>query len=205
MSKIRQQGFSFPEELPPPANEVVNSFIAYTSRKEGAPHRYAGYINAPDIDLALEYACEHYGQDEECTSIWIHEVKDLTETPCADESVDPTSGSDAEDSNADPEWVVFTQKHRGDIHIETGLLHAPNAENALSKAIARHGEGTVQIRVVPRERIDATAPDQVIWRMHDQTYRLARGYSKLVRTKWAAVRKAEDIDEYRKDDIEHHF
>ena len=45
----------------------------------------------------------------------------------------------------------------------------------------------------------------MIWRTHDQTYRLARGYSKSVRAKWEAVRKTEDINEYRKDDIENHF
>ena len=34
---------------------------------------------------------------------------------------------------------------------------------------------------------------------------MARGYSKSVRMKWEAVRNAEDIDEYRKDDIKDHF
>ena len=63
----------------------------------------------------------------------------------------------------------------------------------------------VQVRVVPRSAIHATAPGQLIWRTHDQTYRMARGYTKLVRTKWEAVRNAEDIDEYRKDDIKDHF
>jgi len=205
MSKIRQRNFTFADELPPHADGVMHSYIAYTARKDDAPHRYAGYISAPDISLAVEYACEHYGQDEECTNIWVHLVEDLLETPCAEESIDPDSGADGVDADEDPAWVVFTQNHRGDIHIETATLHAPDSKTALSRAVARHGDSRVQVRVVARDRIDSTEPDQLIWRTHDQTYRLARGYSKSVRTKWAAVRKAEDIDEYRKDDIENHF
>ena len=101
--------------------------------------------------------------------------------------------------------MVFTQKRRGDIHVETAALRAPDSSTALSRAVASHGNGTVQVRVVPRDRIDTTEPDQLIWRTHDQTYRLARGYSKAVRAKWDAVRKLEDVDEYTKEDIEHHF
>lgn len=205
MSKIRQRDFDFADELPPHADGVVRSYVAYTAKKDGAPHRYAGYLNAPDIDLAVEFACEHYGQDEVCTSIWVHDVDAITETPCAEETIDAATGTDGEDADTDPEWIAFTQKRRGDIHIETGSLRAPDAATALSRAVARHGGGMVQVRVVPRDRIDTTEPDQLIWRTHDQTYRLARGYSKSVRAKWEAVRKTEDIDEYRKDDIESHF
>ena len=205
MSKIRQRDFTFAEELPPHADGTVHSYVVYTARKDEAPHRYAGYLNAPDAELALEFACEHYGQDEVCTGIWIHPADDIHETPCADDTIDPASGNDAEDVETDPTWIVFTQKKRGDIHVEVGSLHAPDAEAALSKAVARHGSGTVQVRVVGRDRIDVTEPGQLIWRTHDQTYRLARGYSKSVRAKWDAVRKREDVDEYTKEDIEHHF
>ena len=205
MSKIRQQDFTFADELPPHADGTVRSFVVYTERKVDAPHRYAGYLNAPDAAIALEFACEHYGQDEACTGIWIHLADDIHETPCADDTIDPASGRDADDSDTDPVWIAFTQKRRGDIHVETGTLHAADADSALAKAVARHGEGTVQVRVVARDRIDSTEPDQLIWRTHDQTYRLARGYSKSVRAKWDAVRKREDVDEYTKEDIEHHF
>ena len=205
MSKIRQRDFTFADELPPRTDGGTRSYVVYTARKDGAPHRYAGYLNAPDIALATEYACEHYGQDEACTGIWVHLADDLTETPCAEESIDPGTGCDKEDSDSDSEWVVFTQKRRGDIHIETGTVRAPDSAAALSRAVSRHGAGTVQVRVVPMERIESTEPGQLIWRTHDQSYRLARGYSKSVRAKWAAVRKNEDIEEYRKDDIENHF
>ena len=205
MSKIRQRDFDFADELPPHADGVVRSFVVYTARKDDVPYRYAGYLNAPDIDLAVSLACEHYGQDEVCSGIWVHDVQEITETACAMEKMQPQTGDDTPDSDDDPEWVVFGQKRRGDIHVELAALRASNADAALARAVARHGGGMVQVRVVPRSAIHATAPGQLIWRTHDQTYRMARGYTKLVRTKWEAVRKAEDIDEYRKDDIKDHF
>ena len=205
MSKIRQRNFTFADELPPHADGVVRSYVVYTARKDDAPHRYAGYLNAPDIALAVSLASEHYGQDEACTGIWVHDVQEITETPCAMEKMNPQDTSDTTDCESDPAWVVFGQKRRGDIHVELASLRAADSESALSRAVARHGGGMVQIRVVPHASIHATEPGQLIWRTHDQTYRMARGYSKSVRMKWEAVRKAEDIDEYRKDDIKDHF
>tara|TARA_Y100000591_G_C21569588_1_gene562735 strand:+ start:122 stop:739 length:618 start_codon:yes stop_codon:yes gene_type:complete len=205
MSKIRQRNFTFADELPPHADGVVRSYVVYTARKDDAPHRYAGYLNAPDIALAVSLACEHYGQDEACTGIWVHDVQEITETPCAMEKMNPQDTSDTTDCESDPAWVVFGQKRRGDIHVELASLRAADSQSALSRAVARHGGGMVQIRVVPHASIHATEPGQLIWRTHDQTYRMARGYSKSVRMKWEAVRKAEDIDEYRKDDIKDHF
>lgn len=205
MSKIRERQFKFDSELPPPNDGAINSYIVYTCRKDGSPHRYAGYLNAPDIDLAIEYACEHYGQDEECVNIWIHDAKELVETPCAEQPLDPPAGSDDEDTTTGSKWIVFTQRKRGDIHIEAGELHATDSNTALEQAVARYGQGVVQVRVVPWDQIKSTVPSQLIWRTHDQTYRLARGYSKSVRMKWAAVRKTADINEYTKDDIKNHF
>ena len=135
MSKLRQRDFNFAEELPPHADGVMHSYIVYTARKADAPHRYAGYLNAPDIDLAVEYACEHYGQDEVCSGIWVHLVDDLLETACSEDTIDPSTGSDGDDTESDPGWIAFTQKHRGDIHIEAGTVHAPAAEAARAKTL----------------------------------------------------------------------
>ena len=67
----------------------MRSYVVYTARKDDTPHGYAGYLSAPDIDLAVALACEHYGQDEVCTGIWVHDVQDITETPCAMEKMPP--------------------------------------------------------------------------------------------------------------------
>ncbi len=202
MSKIREQGFTFADELPPATDGEVGHFVVYTQKKEGAPHRYAGWLNAPDIAMAMNYACEHYGQDETCVNIWLHDRSCMHETPVSDE---PLAGTDTPDDPAATTWAVFTQKRRGDIHVERGQVQLADATTALPAAIARFGEGMSQVRIIPMDSMSSTEDGRIIWRTHDQGYRLAKGYSKSVRAKWDAFRKTEDIEEYRRDDIEHHF
>jgi len=45
----------------------------------------------------------------------------------------------------------------------------------------------------------------VIWRFSDQTYRMARGYSKDVREKWTKFRDEGALHEYEKDDLKEAF
>jgi hypothetical protein len=45
----------------------------------------------------------------------------------------------------------------------------------------------------------------MIWRETDQTYRLARGYSKGVKEKWTQIRKRQDLETYEKDDLKETF
>ena len=60
--------------------------------------------------------------------------------------------------------------------------------------------------MVPKEAVTATNYDtDLIWRHTDQTYRLARGYSKPVKDKWQKLRRAEDLKEYEKDDLKETF
>lgn len=202
MSKIRECEITFSGELPPSTDGPAGSYVVYTQKKDGAPHRYAGWVNAPDIKLAEEYACEHYGQDESCINIWIHDGGDLHETPVSDT---PLAGTDTPDDSSVDAWAAFTQKRRGDIHIEQGCVHAIDAATALSSAIARFGEGATQVRVVSMNDIVSTNAGRLIWRTHDQSYRLAKGYSKSVRAKWDAVRSRADLEHYRKDDLKVSF
>jgi hypothetical protein len=62
------------------------------------------------------------------------------------------------------------------------------------------------IRVVRTDDCFEATPDElVIWREHDMTYKLARGYSKDVRAKWTNFRSEEDLERYRKGDLKEHF
>ena len=51
----------------------------------------------------------------------------------------------------------------------------------------------------------STGEDDLVWPLSDQSYRLARGYSKVVRMKWDALRSQRDLSEYRKDDLKETF
>ena len=50
-----------------------------------------------------------------------------------------------------------------------------------------------------------TEEEMVIWRTHDMTYKLAKGYSKQVRSKWTRIRDNPAYEQYQKEDIETHF
>ncbi len=63
MSKIRECEITFSGELPPSTDGPAGSYVVYTQKKDGAPHRYAGRVNAPYIKMAEEYACEHNLQE----------------------------------------------------------------------------------------------------------------------------------------------
>jgi ring-1,2-phenylacetyl-CoA epoxidase subunit PaaB len=205
MSKIREQHFDFPNDLPPHADGPLTHWVVYTQKKLGAPHRFAGYIDAPDPDLAMRYAREHYGQDEPCVSIWMHPNAAITSTGYTEEPIQPSSEPQSPAQGNDI-WIVFTQKARGGLHIQAGEIAADSTEVALSAAIANHADGRiVNIHIVPQAAIFASNPTDVIWREHDQSYRLAKGYTKDVRTKWDAVRARGDVDRYAQDDVKEHF
>lgn len=105
-------------------------------------------------------------------------------------------------------FAVFTQLNRGDAHVFAGWLDAADAQMALRFAREHYGKDQecVNIWVVPREAITATRYDQdLVWRYTDQSYRLARGYSRSVREKWAKIRSERDLHEYEKDDLKQAF
>jgi ring-1,2-phenylacetyl-CoA epoxidase subunit PaaB len=130
VSKLRDQHREFPDDLPPEADANISSWAVFTQAKRGDGHVLAGWLEAPDAEMALQYAREHYGQDQPCTNIW----------------------------------------------------------------------------VVPSDAITATrTQEDLIWRHTDQTYRLARGYTKAVNEKWKAFRSDEDIKTYSRDDIKQSF
>jgi 1,2-phenylacetyl-CoA epoxidase PaaB subunit len=202
MSKRRDIMYDFDRDLPEGKPDDAHWAI-YTRKKEGGPARWAGYLDAVDVPLALQYAREHYGQDEACTGILIHRHEALTDS---EYGIDPIAGGDAcgDDGEA---WIVFTQRRRGMIHIEAGSVHAPDADTAVSRARSAFADGRISnIRVVREVDCHQTSPDELaIWRSHDMSYKLARGYSKDVRAKWAQFRSKTDLDKYASEDMKDHY
>ena len=58
---------------------------------------------------------------------------------------------------------------------------------------------------VLRTAIRSTGDNALIWRLTDQSYRLARGYAKVVRTKWARIRAGDALERYERDDLKETF
>jgi len=202
MSKVRQQDLTVGDTLPDPTPDSRH-WVIYTRKRAGVPFKWAGYIDAPDVELALQYAREHYGLDEACVGILTHEHEDATDGPYEHE---PLAASDASGDDGDP-WTVLTLNRRGGTHVTAGTVRAPNAATAIERASATFADGRIRnVRVVPANKIyETTADDMVIWRHHDMSYKLARGYSKVVRAKWTRIRDTKAYEQYQQEDIGEHF
>ncbi len=196
MSKLRQNVTISEGDLDTPAEGDLAAYVVFTQFKEGAPHVYAGWLDAIDDEMAIQFAREHYGQDQECVSIWAIPRPAIAGT----EPEYPTS----DDEGPSRTFEVFTQKKSGDQHVSNGSVEATSSEAALQSAKAG-ASGADSVWVVPRSEIAATDKGDVIWRLTDQTYRLARGYSTEVREKWERIRAKRDIEEYEKDDLKDTF
>jgi 1,2-phenylacetyl-CoA epoxidase PaaB subunit len=189
-------------ELPAPTPDATQ-WVVYTQKREGAAFKWAGTIEAVDTELALQYSREHYGLDEACVGLIAYRRADSVD---GEYSVGPLTPSQAEGADGD-EWLVFTLAKRGGNHQTAGTVMAPDATTAIDRATAAFANGKVcNIRVVLASRVHKTTEEEmVIWRTHDMTYKLAKGYSKQVRSKWTQIRDNPAYEQYKKDDIESHF
>ena len=195
MSKLRQEVTEVDGDLATPPEGDLKAYVIFTQLKQDAPHVHAGWVDAADDAMALQFACEHYGQDQECVNIWAIGRSALAGT----EKEYPTS----RENGPTRVFEVFVQKRSGDQYRHAGSVEAPHSEAALEEAMKQHsGDG---IWVVSRDKIIATAEGDVIWRFTSQDYRMARGYSAAVREKWQKIRAEPDIEEYEKDDLKEMF
>lgn len=203
MSKVREQfermGLGRGEELAFEQEGDLQPFVIFTQLKEGGPHVYAGWVDAADEQMALDFGCEHYGQDQACTNIWAIPRQFIAGMRMNLEA--------AKEAVPEREYILFTQKEAGDQHLEGPRVRATSAHEALQtapEAIDNHAE-LHNVWAVPAEEIISTPPGAMIWRETDQTYRLARGYSKGVKEKWTQIRKRQDLETYEKDDLKETF
>jgi len=198
MSKIRQDVELVEGDIESPAEGDFAPYVIFTRLTEKGPHIYAGWVDAIDDAMALQFAREHYGQDQKCVNIW------AIPRPAI-------SGTEAEYSASDEKgtvrpFEVFAQRHAGDQHVHVGSVEATAGADALLRARQQFGDtGPHSLWVVPLDRIAATGKDDVIWRHTSQDYRMARGYSASVREKWRKIRAEKDVTEYEQDDLKEMF
>lgn len=200
MSKVREQVAIPTGDLTFPSEGDLHGYVVFTQLKTDGPFIYAGWLDAPDAAMAVILAKEHYGQDQPCTAIWVAPrefVGGLREN--ADAAGEPVA--------APREYRIFTQGNAGDQHFSSITITASCAADAIAAA-REQIEGAQSLHnlwAVPIDKITATGDGEMIWRETDQTYRLARGYSKDVREKWEKIRAERDLAEYEKDDLTETF
>ena len=175
--------------------EEIESFPVwevFTQKKRNDAHQHAGSLSAPDAMMAQYFAREHYGQDQECVNMWIGERRSFTS-----------------DCSAEETYEVFVQWSAGDRHVHVGDVNAKNSAEAREKCTTQFTceKPYFTIWAVPVSaltKIDSST--DMIWREStDQAYRLARGYSKIVRQKWEAIRAKQAVDKYQEEDLKETF
>jgi len=164
----------------------------FTKKKEGDRHQHAGSLSAPDATMAQHFAREHYGQDQVCINMWVVERASFISTKANQET-----------------YETFIQWKAGDRHEHVGEVEAGNREEAKEKCIAKfiNEKSYYTIWVAPISSITKIdAATNMIWReTTDQSYRLASGYSRIVRKKWDALRAKQAVDAYQEEDLKETF
>jgi len=72
LSRLRDQ-LKLPAatDLSLPAEGDAQPFEVFVQLQRGKPHVHAGTLDAVDPEMALQFAREHYGQDQACVHIWV--------------------------------------------------------------------------------------------------------------------------------------
>jgi len=198
MSKLRDNVQLIDGDLQSPAEGDIAAYVIFTRLTETSPHLYAGWLDAIDETMALQFAREHYGQDQKCVGLWAIPRSAISGTE-ARYRPSSTKGRVRD-------FEVFFQPRAGDQHVWVGSVQAPSPDGALRAAQEQFdSDGANCIWVVPRDRIATTHKDDLIWRYTSQDYRMARGYAADVRRKWQKIRAERDLKEYEKDDLKETF
>ncbi len=163
----------------------------FTKKKETDAHTHAGSLSAPNAQMAANFAREHYGQDQVCCSMWIGLRDDFKSTDACEDT-----------------YELFVQWNAGDRHVHVGQANASSREDAETKCKTEFvgDKEFYTIWSLPHQAMHAIDGDEdMIWRTTDQSYRLAKGYSKIVRQKWDAIRASKEVDDYQKEDLKDTF
>jgi ring-1,2-phenylacetyl-CoA epoxidase subunit PaaB len=72
MSRLREH-LPVPQEgeLTLPAEGDAKPYEVFVQLQRGKPHVHAGTVDAVDAPMALQFAREHFGQDQPCVHIWV--------------------------------------------------------------------------------------------------------------------------------------
>jgi len=175
-------------------NEVDSfpTWEVFTQKKEGDTYVHAGSLSAPDASFAQQFAREHYGQDQECINMWVG----LRDTFLATDGEAET-------------YEVFIQWEAGGKQEHVGDVEARNGAEAKNKCIEQlsHGKSYCCVWSAPLSKLTKIdGASNMIWREStDQNYRLAKGYSRVVRQKWDAIRATASVDKYQEEDLKETF
>jgi ring-1,2-phenylacetyl-CoA epoxidase subunit PaaB len=72
VSRLRDQlNLPTTPNLDAPEERDAQPYEVFIQLRRGQPHVHAGTLDAVDDEMALQFAREHYGQDQACVHIWV--------------------------------------------------------------------------------------------------------------------------------------
>ena len=190
------------DEMPaitgPPESDG-RSYVVFTQLRAQTPFLYAGWLNAPDPRAANYYAREHYGRDQKCVALWTIPREALHSSDgiyrCDERRPEPAPHE------------IFTQAEPGSAWKHAGSCDGIDGASAIIAArrsidAARDANA---VWAVAATSILHTKEDELVFRLTDQSYRLARGYGRLVHRKWEQFRTGDTLAAYEREDLEESF
>lgn len=71
LSKVRANIPRVEVDLESPPEGDLKPYEVFIQLERGKPHVHAGSVDAADDAMALLFAREHYGRDQECSQVWV--------------------------------------------------------------------------------------------------------------------------------------
>lgn len=71
MSKLRANVPASSGDLETAGSGDLRAYEVFVQVERGKPHCHCGSLEAPDDAMALYYAREHYGRDQQCVQVWV--------------------------------------------------------------------------------------------------------------------------------------
>lgn len=71
MSKLRQEVPAAAGDLNSPPEGDLQPYAVFTQIEHGKGHLFAGWLDAADDQMALQFARDHYGRDQPCVDVWV--------------------------------------------------------------------------------------------------------------------------------------
>lgn len=71
LSKKRAEIPDYAADLSTPSEHDLKAYEVFVQLERGKPHAHAGSVDAADDEMALLFAREHYGRDQECVQVWV--------------------------------------------------------------------------------------------------------------------------------------
>jgi len=80
LSKTRAEIPDYPQPDLEADGSDLKAYEVFVQLERGKPHTHCGSVDAPDDQMALLFAREHFGRDQACVQVWVTPRAAITRT-----------------------------------------------------------------------------------------------------------------------------